>query len=106
MNSKEVKKFIRENENLFWYIRKDKLEDISHDVLVEFILNYGSSDAVKKLFTLLGVDDAAEIFYQHNIPGKRTNYLPLTIHYFNLYFKRHASKNTLSRAEKFIAAHQ
>ena len=106
MNSPEVKSFIRENQNLFWYIRKDKLEDISHEVLVEFILNFGSASAVKKLLALLGVDTVAEIFYSHNILGKRTNYLPLTVHYFNLYFKRHASKNTLPRTDESLAPHQ
>jgi hypothetical protein len=100
MNSPEIKKFIRENEYLFWYIKKDKLEEISHSVLVEFILNFGSAKAVKNLFELLGVDYVAKIFYTHTAPGKRTNYFPLTIHYFNLYFKRHASGNIVGRTEK------
>jgi hypothetical protein len=47
MNSPEIKRFIHENEHLFWYIKKDKLEEISHAVLVEFILNFGSAKAVK-----------------------------------------------------------
>lgn len=106
MNSPEIKKFIRENEHLFWYIKKDKLEEISHPVLVEFILNFGSAKAVKKLFELLGIDYVADIFYAHTIPGKRTNYFPLTIHYFNLYFKRHASRNFVGRPEETAPPHQ
>jgi hypothetical protein len=106
MNSPEVKKLIRTNEYLFWYIKKDKLEDISHPVLVEFILNFGTAKAVKDLFALLGVDYVSEIFYEHSIPGKRTNYFPLTIHYFNLYFKRHASRSFVRRTEEATTAHQ
>lgn len=106
MNSPEVKELIHENEYLFWYIKKDKLEEISHAVLVEFILNFGQAKAVKKLLELLGIDYVAEIFYAHTTPGKRTNYFPLTIHYFNLYFKRHASGNIIERAGKIAPAHQ
>lgn len=41
MNSPEVKEFIRKHSSLFWNISDDKKEEISEDVLVEFILNYG-----------------------------------------------------------------
>jgi hypothetical protein len=67
MNSPEVKAFIRQHSALFWYIPEDKKEDISPDVLVEFILNYGDLGAVKELFS---------------------------INYFTLFFNRNASRNT------------
>lgn len=50
MNSPEVKKFLRLHSSLFWYIPEDKKEEISEEVLVEFILNYGDLEAVKGLF--------------------------------------------------------
>ena len=93
-NTPEIKKFIRENSDLFWYIPEDKKEDISHEVLVEFILNFGNDKSVKKLFELLGIDYAADIFRKQTT-GKRVNYFKRTIHFFNLYFVRHAHRNTV-----------
>lgn len=103
MNSPEVKQFIQEQKNLFWSIRKDKLEDISHDTLVEFILNFGNEKAVKKLFDLLGVDYVAEIFYKSTLQNSRAMYYPLIVNFFNLYFARHASKEAIQRAKEYIA---
>ena len=38
-------------QSIFWYFDKSNLHTISDAVMVEFILNYGSLEAVKKLFT-------------------------------------------------------
>jgi len=46
---------------LFCYIPEDKKEEISEDILVEFILNYGTLDDVKELFGLMGIKLVAEI---------------------------------------------
>ena len=93
MNSPEVKKFIKQHSSLFWYIKEDAKENIPHETLIEFILNFGDEKSVKKLIELLGVDYVADIFYKRTQPGKRTNYFPRTIYFFNLYFNRHAHKN-------------
>ncbi len=93
MNSPEIKQFIRENSSLFWYIKESEKENISYETLVEAILNYGDEKSVKKLFNLLGIENAAKIFYKQThkegIAAKRLNYFPRTAHFFNLYFKRH-----------------
>ena len=94
LNTLEIKSFIRENSDLFWYIPEDKKEDISHEVLVEFILNYGDDKSVKKLFVLLGIDYVADIFSKQT-NKQRVNYFPQVINFFNLYFKRHAHRNTV-----------
>lgn len=99
-NSPEIKQFIRENAFLFWYIRADAKENISHETLVEFILNYGDEKSVKKLFDLLGIEKVAEIFYKQThkenpIACKRINYFPRTLHFFKLYFQRNAPRNTV-----------
>lgn len=95
MNSPEIKQFIRENSSLFWYIKESEKENISHEVLVEFILNYGDEKSVKKLFDLLGIEKVAEVFYKQThktgIAEKRINYFPRVVNFFNLYFKRHVS---------------
>lgn len=95
-NDKEIKDFIRKNRELFWHIPDSKIDAISHDVLVEYIINYGDYESVKELIKLLGVDKTAEIFYKNNRSEKRTNYNKLNRHYFKLYFDRHASRNTKS----------
>jgi len=89
MNTPEVKAFIRKHSELFWYIPEDKKEDISHDVLVEFILNYGSLEDVKMLFKILGIEEAAKVFFRAE--GRRKlNYFPEVYNFFSLYFKKNA----------------
>lgn len=92
MNSPEVKEFIRENSALFWYIPENKKEEISPEVLVETILNYGDLSAVKKLFTLFGIKKVADIFFSSiNLSERRKgNFHELTINYFTHLFKRYA----------------
>jgi hypothetical protein len=96
MNSPEVKAFIRQNNALFWYIPEDKKEEISPDVLVEFILNYGDMKAVKDLFSIFGIQYVADLFfYAINLSERRkANYNELTINYFTLFFNRNAPRNT------------
>jgi hypothetical protein len=45
MNSPEVKAFIRQHSALFCYIPEDKKEDISPDILEEFVFYYGDMKA-------------------------------------------------------------
>jgi hypothetical protein len=92
MNSPEIKTFIRENSHLFWYTPEDKKEEISHEFLVETILNYGSMDNVLQLFRLLGIKHVAEIFFNSiNLSARRKgNYYPEIYHYFSLVLKKYA----------------
>lgn len=89
-NSPEIKQFIKENSDLFWYIPENEKQNISHEVLVEFILNYGTLESVKKLIRLLGIESVAGIFFKQT-NRTRVNYHKRTIHFFNLYFHRHAN---------------
>ena len=87
--SKDIKQFIRQNEALFWGVKPDEKENISLNVLVETILNYGNEQNLRALFELVGVKAVAEIFFRQ-ISGKRSNYHQRTKHFFRIYFKRHA----------------
>ena len=58
-NSPELKKLIRDNADLFWYIRDDKKENLPHEVVIEFILNYGSKESCKRLFEILEIGRAS-----------------------------------------------
>jgi len=101
MNSPEVKAFIRQHSSLFWYIPEDKKEDISPDILVEFILNYGDMDAVKGLFSIYGIDKVAEIFFNSiNLSERRKgNYYELTLNYFTILFNKYAPRDTNTKTE-------
>lgn len=97
MNSPEIKEFIKENSSLFWYIKEEEKQNISIGFLIETILNFGDEKSVKKLFDLVGINKVAEIFYKQT-SGKRVNYQKRTVHFFNLYFKRHAQRNSVKTA--------
>ena len=96
MNSPEVKAFIREHSSLFWYIPEDKKEDISHDILVEFILNYGDLDAVRRMLKILGTEHVAKVFFDTiNLSERRKgNYHELTLNFFSLFFRKYAHRDS------------
>jgi hypothetical protein len=89
--SPDLKQLIEENSTLFWYINKDKRSEISEDTVVEFILNYGSYEACKKLLNILGTKQVAKIFFKHlDSTRRKQNYFPEIITFFTKYFGRHA----------------
>jgi hypothetical protein len=94
MNTPEIKAFIRKHSSLFWYIQEDKKEDISLDVLVEFILNYGDLNAVKEMLSIMGTKSVAETFFNSiNLSERRKgNYHELTLNYFTILFSRYAHR--------------
>ena len=97
MHSAEIRKFIRGHKYLFWGINDKAIENISIQLLVETILNYGNECDLKQLFNLVGLEKVAEIFYEQ-ISKKSVNYSPRTENYFKLYFKKHAQRDTNRRS--------
>ncbi len=93
MHSKEIRKLIKQNSNLFWFVPENEKSHISLEFLVETILNYGDEQSVKQLFDLVGINIVADIFYKH-ISGNRINYFPQVVNFFGLYFRRHAQRDT------------
>jgi len=91
-HNQEIKNFIKEHSNLFWYTPEDKKEQISIELLLETILNYGDQESVKSLFELLGVNKASEVF-NIQISNERNNYFAPVKNFFQLYFNRHAQGN-------------
>jgi hypothetical protein len=88
-NHPEIRKFINEHSALFWYIPEQKKEEVSHELLVETILNYGSLEEIKQLFGILGIQEVSKIFF--NAKGrKKLNYFPEIHNLFSIYFKRNA----------------
>ncbi|MEQ6121649.1 hypothetical protein [Reichenbachiella sp. MALMAid0571] len=84
--------YITKHQGLFWYTPKDKLADISDSFLVETILNYGSLDDVKELFRVMGIKNAAKVFFDSIALSERrkNNYHELTLNYFTLLFDQYA----------------
>ena len=89
MRSPEIKEFILQHSNLFWYRPQDKKVEVSDEFLVETIFNYGDLEAVRKLFNLLGINYVADLFYDSINTSKRRkgNYNEIIINYFTLVFK-------------------
>jgi hypothetical protein len=95
MNNSQIKDFIHQQKSLFWFIPEDKKEDVSIEVLVETILNYGDINAIRQLFYLLGVDEVAKHFYSllNKSERKKANLHELTIHFFTLFFNKYAHRD-------------
>jgi hypothetical protein len=98
MNSPEIKAFIKENSSLFWYTPEKEKENISEELLVETILNYGDMEAIKRLFKIMGLDIVSKIFYNSiNLSERRKgNYHELVLNYFTLLFDKYALQNIKS----------
>ncbi len=92
MNSPDIKAFIHEHSNLFWYTPADQKENISEEFLVETIMNYGDMDATKRLITLLGIKRLTEIF--NSLQGrKKLNYYPEIYNFFSILLRKHANSD-------------
>ena len=92
MRSPELKEFILQHSNLFWYTPQDKKVEVSDEFLVETILNYGDKDALIQLFSILGKQNVADIFFKSiNVSERRKgNYSELTLNFFSYMFKNYA----------------
>ena len=89
MNSPEIKSYIHKHRELFWYTPEKEKENISEELLVETILNYGDMDAVKELFKVMGVENTSTVFFgMHG--RKKLNFYPEIYNFFSLYFKKYA----------------
>ena len=93
MNSPEIKQFINEHRDLFWYSPADKKEEINKELLIETIFNYCDLDDIKRLIDILGIEQLTEIFY--SLSGrKKLNYYPEMYNFFSVLIKRYAHRNT------------
>jgi hypothetical protein len=95
MKNNERKQYIAKHKSLFWYTPEDKKEDISDDLLVETILNYGDMEAVIQLFQIIGMENVAKVFFDsiNQSERRKNNYYELTLNYFTLLFNRYVHRN-------------
>jgi len=96
MNSPEIKEFIKEYSNLFWYTPEDKKENISNELLVESVLNYGDMVALKKLLNIMGIKKVAKVFFDtiNSSERRKGNYHEIVVNYFTLLFNKYAPESS------------
>jgi hypothetical protein len=87
--------YILQRRSLFWSVSDKNLPNISDELLVETILNYGTLEDTKELINLLGIMQTATIFRKTTLNRIRHNYFPETANFFTLYFNRHAPGNPI-----------
>jgi hypothetical protein len=76
-NSPELKALIRKNTDLFWYTKNSEKENLPLPVVLEFFLNYASKEGIKELFRIVGIINAANVFFEQvKNWGDRSNYFP------------------------------
>lgn len=89
----ELKKFIEDHQELFWYSPAPKSETVSDELLVETILNYGTMKDVQRLFHIMNIKKVAAIF-RGMIGRKKLNIYPELYNYFNLYFDKYVPQHS------------
>lgn len=94
--TEDLQVFLLKNKDLFWHFNKTKLNELPLEIIVEYILNYGSEMDVKELITIIGIDKISKVFYKTTKNKQRTNYFPEVQNFFTLYFNRNAHGNTKS----------
>ncbi|MFZ4106986.1 hypothetical protein [Flavobacterium sp.] len=82
--------FITKNSHLFWYIKKEAIPNISNEVLVEFVFNYGTWQDVKDLIKIIGFQELKRV-YEDVTDRKVGNYHPEILNYMGLIVGKYAS---------------
>ena len=92
-NSPELKALIRKNAHLFWYSKDSEKENLPLPVVLEFFINYADKEDIKALFNIVGINNAAAVFFEQINKSERAanNYEAISRNYFSLYFKKYAS---------------
>lgn len=92
-NSPELKALIRKNAHLFWYSKDSEKENLPLPVVLEFFINYAEKEDIKSLFNIVGIKNAAAVFFEQVNKSERAanNYEKISRNYFSLYFKKYAS---------------
>lgn len=92
-NSPELKALIRKNAHLFWYSKNSEKENLPLQVVLEFFINYADKEDIKALFNIVGIKNAAAVFFEQINKSERAanNYEPVSRNYFSLYFRKYAS---------------
>ena len=89
MRQQARRDFIRKHNNLFWYTPEQAKQDVSDDLLVETILNYGTLDDFRELKRMLTPKRLAKVFF--SATGRKAgNYYPEIRNFFSLVLRPYA----------------
>jgi len=81
--------FIDKHKDMFWYTPGSKKHDISDDLLVETVLNYGTLDDYRELRQIMTPQKLAKVFFSA-VGRKAGNYYPEIRNFFSLVLKQYA----------------
>lgn len=104
----QLVKYVQNHKYFWWWVPENKLPFLSFNSIVEASLNYGDVADIRDLFRLIGVEQVAEIFYQATLQidgKKRINYHQRTLHFFDLYFKRHVPEYFNKRTKRIATTY-
>ena len=96
----EIKDLFPVLRHLFWWVPESEIPSLSDDAIVEAILNNGNEKTVKQLLDYYGIDYVAEIF-NRQISGRRNNYRPRTVYFFQKYFQQHSQNSLKNNVQKY-----
>lgn len=70
-----------------------KKENLPLPVVLEFFINYADKEGRKSLFNIVGIKNAAKVFFEQVNKSERAanNYEEVFRNYFTLYFNKYAS---------------
>lgn len=83
--------FIKERPYLVWYV--NNFDALDEESILEHTLNYGEFEDIEKLFEIMTINKAANIF-RKTLQKKRNNYNKKVKNYFTLYFDKYAPRST------------
>ena len=91
---KNIDKLTREelisvNKHIFWHIPDSKKKDISNEVLVEYIFNFGQWHDIKNLCQVLGYQELKRI-YSNLSERSKNNYFKPYLNLFGRIVERYA----------------
>lgn len=92
--SQELIDYVRARPGFWWWVPYNALAEVSTESAVEQTLIYGDLPDIKELFSVLGRERVAEIFFRQ-ISYPRSNYHPRTKNFFSIVFEEYAPGNTL-----------
>lgn len=85
--------YIENHKEQFWYTPEFEKKNISDELLVETMLNYGTLDDFRSLMRVLTPQRVAEVFF--SAKGRQLqNYYPEIRHFFSIVLRKYAPRNT------------
>jgi hypothetical protein len=90
-NAPELKALIRKNAYLFWYSKDSEKENLPLSVVLEFFINYAQLEDIKELFKIVGIKNAAKVFFEEIGKSERAanNYDNLSRNFYTLLFTKY-----------------